>query len=615
RYESPYQLGAYRIRKNYFSVIHIGEGNGWDIYRGCMSSIITFHGRLYLIDAPPNIHHTLTALGFSINEVEGIFHTHAHDDHFAGLTTLIRSGRRIKYYATPLVRASVVKKLSMLMSLKEEMFANYFDIRDLEFDQWNDINGLEVKPVFSPHPVETSILFFRTLWGNGYKTYAHLADIIGFDLLKDMITEKPSGPGITRRFYEKTLENYLTPVDIKKIDNGGGLIHGRADDFVNDRSKKILLSHSDLELSDAHREIGSNAVFGMEDVLIETKQNYNRRSADGYLKQYFPEVPKHQLLALLNGPVETFNAGSILIKKDENNEDAFLVLSGVLEYIDVEHGLNFTLSVGSLIGEYSCAMDLPSAGTFRAASYIDALKIPGGLLKAFADKNDLYRKIKITYADNVFLQKTWLFGEMISYPTQKRIADAMTRTDYAAGESLPVSKVPELVMLEKGRLRIDLKSASIDLQNPGDFFGEKSMIQGAVGPYKATAVIPSVVRTIPGTVLADIPIVQWKLLGMHEARTRFVPAAPTNLTAETAGPKVTLEWQGASNNETGFRIMRKADGEEAYLEIKLLPADITRYEDRVTAPGKYHYRVRATNKAGYSRNSNIAEAEVKDLKP
>ncbi|MCG8636770.1 MAG: hypothetical protein MI863_23255, partial [Desulfobacterales bacterium] len=47
RYESPYQLGAYRIRKNYFSVIHIGEGNGWDIYRGCMSSIITFHGRLY----------------------------------------------------------------------------------------------------------------------------------------------------------------------------------------------------------------------------------------------------------------------------------------------------------------------------------------------------------------------------------------------------------------------------------------------------------------------------------------------------------------------------------------------------------------------------------------
>ncbi|HCY86628.1 MAG TPA: cyclic nucleotide-binding protein [Desulfobacteraceae bacterium] len=612
RYESPYQLGAYHIRKNYFSVIHIGEGNGWDINRGCMSSIISFQGRIYLIDAPPNIHHTLTALGFSINEVEGIFHTHAHDDHFAGLTTLIRSGRRIKYYATPLVRASVVKKLSTLMSLKEEMFANYFDIRDLTFDQWNDIEGLEVKPVFSPHPVETSVLFFRTLWGSGYKTYAHLADIVDFELFEKMITDTPEENGVTREFYNKTIREYLVPADIKKIDNGGGLIHGRAEDFVNDKSHRILLSHSELELSDTHREIGSNAVFGMEDVLIPTKQNYNRRNAHDFLTQYFPEVPKYQLMALLNGPVETFNAGSILIRKNQENQDAFLILSGVLEFLDVDHATHFTLSVGSLIGEYATLTRQPSEGTLRAASYVDALRIPGGLLRAFAEKNKLQAKIISTHKANVFLQSTWLLGEMISYATQNRIVEAMETVVVDKGANLAWNDEPELIMLESGKLKISYGNTVIDLNKPGDFFGEESLILGTMAPFNAEVIQKSVIRRIPGHVLADIPIVQWKLLGIFEARSRFVPSAPTNLTAAPTGRSVALQWIDNSNNERGFRVMRKTETEDRFSEIKFLSAETTAFTDHVPEPGVYHYCVKSIDKEGYSLRSNEVRAVVKN---
>jgi hypothetical protein len=75
--------------------------------------------------------------------------------------SLMHTDHRIKYYATQLVRSSITKKLCALVSMEEEEFANYFDIHDLEFDTWNDIASLEVKPIFSPHPVETSILIFR----------------------------------------------------------------------------------------------------------------------------------------------------------------------------------------------------------------------------------------------------------------------------------------------------------------------------------------------------------------------------------------------------------------------------------------------------------------------
>ncbi|MCG8617645.1 MAG: cyclic nucleotide-binding domain-containing protein [Desulfobacterales bacterium] len=610
-YEAPFMLGAYHIRKQYFSVVHIGEGDGWDINRGCMSSVITFQGRLFLIDAPPNIQHILTALGFSINEVEGIFHTHAHDDHFSGLTTLIRSGRRIKYFATPLVRASVVKKLSALMSLDEERFADFFHIIDLHEDQWNNIDGLEVKPVFSPHPVETTIMFFRTFWEDRYRTYAHMADIISFGLLEKMTTDPPENTRISTALYDKTRAVYLTPADIKKLDNGGGMIHGVAEDFTNDTSAKILLSHSALPLSAAHRDIGSNAVFGTEDILIQTEQDYNRRSAYEFLTSYFPEVPKHQIMMLVNAPIETYNSGSILIRREEKNKDVFLILSGVLEYIDINTDTILTQSVGSLVGEYFCVMEQPSKGTFRSASYVDALRIPGETFKRFAHTNRLDQKIKTIYANHQFLQNTWLFGHMISYPMLTLVADAMTQETCDAGKTFRFGSTPELIVLQSGELRIPLGKTSIDLTTPGDFVGEGSIIAPTGDTYEALAVRPSVFKRIPGDVLKNIPIIQWKLISMHDARTRFIPEAPTELAADSSDTGVILKWQDNSNNETGFKIMRKTGEDNAYQTLAVVSSDITCYVDTTARSGSsYGYLVKSVNAAGESQGSNAVEIGV-----
>ena len=65
-------------------------------------------------------------------------------------------------------------------------------------------------------------------------------------------------------------------VDLKKIDVGGGLIHGRASDFAGDQSAKVVLSHISGDLPAADKEIGSNASFGLQDVLIESRIDYVR---------------------------------------------------------------------------------------------------------------------------------------------------------------------------------------------------------------------------------------------------------------------------------------------------------------------------------------------------
>ncbi|MGA2381082.1 MAG: MBL fold metallo-hydrolase, partial [Spirochaetia bacterium] len=175
RYPSSYSLGFHKIRREYFSVVHIGEGDGWDTEKPCMGSLVIFQGRIYLIDAGPNIEQSLTAVGINVNEIEGIFHSHSHDDHFAGLTSLVRSDHRIKYFATAPVRDSVAKKLSALMGMDEAMFPRYFEVHDLKPGEWNDVDGLQVKPEISAHPVETNVFQFRALWEGGYRTYANLA--------------------------------------------------------------------------------------------------------------------------------------------------------------------------------------------------------------------------------------------------------------------------------------------------------------------------------------------------------------------------------------------------------------------------------------------------------
>ena len=144
RYEPAVFLSKTNIDPGYFSVIHSGDGDGWDVNRSCMGSIISYDSDYYLVDAGPNIHTNLEALGISLHDIRGIFMTHCHDDHFAGLFNLFMSPIRLNFYATPWVRQTVSKKICALLNFDYDQLNYFFNIRDLESNSWNDIDGLEV---------------------------------------------------------------------------------------------------------------------------------------------------------------------------------------------------------------------------------------------------------------------------------------------------------------------------------------------------------------------------------------------------------------------------------------------------------------------------------------
>jgi hemerythrin len=526
-YDSPYPLGFHQVKREYFAVIHSGEGDGWDINRPSMGSILLFQGKVYLVDAGPNILYSLTALGIGVNEIEGIFHTHSHDDHFAGLTTLIRSDHRLKYYATPLVRASVAKKLAALLTIEEDAFSDYFEVCDLVMSEWNDVEGLEVKPVFSPHPVETTTFQFRALWEGGYRTYTHLADICRLEVLKGFVTDDSTAPGCSAAFYDRVVAEMAEPADVKKVDVGGGMIHGDAYDFRDDTSGKIIFAHKAHRSTRAQKAIGSSASFGTVDVLIPSNHDFIWRYAYEFLLALFPMVPSHDIRILMNNPVVTFNPGTILVRERTINDHIFLALSGSVEMIPSTLEIRSVLSAGALVGEFSGLFGVPAEETYRAISFVQALRIPRSLYHQFIDRNDLFAEVSTLAAHRAFLQRTSLFGEVVSSKTLNRIAKGITATSFPADHAVEIGS-SAVAMVRSGKAGRFLGDQMFETMGPGDFFGEEAAMFATPSLLRVRTLEPTEVFLVPSILLNDIPSVRWKLFEASDRRTRALIEAGEN---------------------------------------------------------------------------------------
>ena len=516
----PYPLSHVAIDRHYFAVVHAGDGDGWDFNRPTMGSILIYQGKVYLIDAGPNIHFSLDALGIGIKEVAGIFHTHCHDDHFAGLTTLLQRDQQVKYFATPLVRASVTKKFCALLSIPESEFSRYFDIHDLETGKWNDIAGLEVRPINSPHPVETTIFNFRVLWEGGYRTYSHLADIASFGILDDMTNRDTTSPGLSPERAMATKAVYLEPVDVKKIDIGGGMIHGCAADFATDQSTRLLLAHTSRDLTDAERKIGSGAPFGTQDVIIAGEQNFLLRDASEFLRSYFPSVPMERLHVLLNNRIVTFNPQTIITPAGAVPSEIYLLLAGKVEVLTQDPNSAHFLFSGSLLAEAAAINNRASDETFRSVGFAQALRLPSDLYRNFVERFCSSSELLEIRKVEERLRRTYLFSDGVTNITLHSLAKNSSISQLNAGEQF-ISQPDRLNLIGLGRLSQGEDEAS-PILGKGQFWGSDSLFSAITEKFAVGQVPEESLQTyraidsceiysVPLRLVSKIPVVRWKL--------------------------------------------------------------------------------------------------------
>jgi hemerythrin len=519
-YPCPYPLSHVAITRHYFAVVHAGDGDGWDYNRPAMGSVLIHQGRVYLVDAGPNTHYTLDALGIGKKEVAGVFHTHCHDDHFAGLTALLQCDKPLQYFATPLVRAAVTRKFCGLLSLPESEFARYFDIHDLKADEWNDIMGLEVRPTVSPHPVETTVFKFRVLWEGGYRTYTHLADISSFGVLDAMTTSDASAPGLSPENTQALKEIYLEPADLKKIDIGGGMIHGCATDFAADGSTKLLLAHIARDLTDAERRIGSGAPFGTLEVLIPGQQNFLLRDASEFLRSYFPTVPAERLQMLLNNRIVTFNPETIIAPAGKVPQEIYLLLAGKVEMLTQDPGTCHFLFSGALLAESAAIYNCESEDTYRSVGFVQALRLPSDLYRNFIEHFFSSTELLDVRKVEERLRRMFLFSDAVTNTTLFSLAKKCRISPVHAGENF-VGDPEHLHLVTKGRLSRG-EGEDAEMLGKGAFWGSDSLFdamspntkvqQSVAEPAGPLIALDSCeIYSVPLMLVARIPVVRWKL--------------------------------------------------------------------------------------------------------
>lgn len=523
-YPCPYTLSHAPVDRHYFAVVHAGDGDGWDYNRPTMGSVLIHQGRVYLIDAGPNIQYSLDALGIGKKEVAGIFHTHAHDDHFAGLTTLMQCDKPLQYFATPLVRASVTRKFSGLLSLPESEFANYFDICDLVEGEWNDIMGLEVKPTMSPHPVETTVFNFRVLWEGGYRTYAHMADVASFNVLDGMAKDDTAALGMSRERIAATKAAYLEPADIKKIDIGGGMIHGRAVDFADDASPRLLLAHISRDLTQSERRIGSGAPFGTVDVLIPGEQNFLLRDASELLKSYFPTVPVDRLHMLLNNRIVTFNPETIMIPAGKAPAEIYLLLAGKVEVLTADpRNVHFLFS-GSVIAESAAVNDKPSEETYRSVGFVQALRLPSDLYRHFVHRYFSSAELLAVRKVEEKLRHALLFSDAVTNTTLFSLAKKCDIVSVAKGRQFK-GQSNQLHLIGKGELSWG-KSPKAPVLHTGAFWGFEALFAAMTPGERPEDAKPEPtlvarenceIYSVPLNLIGRIPVVRWKLFEAYRS--------------------------------------------------------------------------------------------------
>jgi hemerythrin len=253
--------------------------------------------------------------------------------------------------------------------------------------------------------------------------------------------------------------------------------------------------------------------------MIETQHDFLRSFAQNYLRFYFPEVPDYEIYALLNCPMVSMNAGDTLFRKGSRFTHIYLLLTGAVEVVYPDTGLENSLSAGSLVGFYIDDADITAKATCRASCHSTALQIPVELYLAFVKRRNLVEPFNVLEDLVGHLANSWLFSENISLPIYIKIAKKLQAQQCSASSQIDFSESKFLFFIKNGQANLIKNGTTLETLKKSDFFGLENQLLPHQQPLLATFTEDSEVYQIPQDLVLNIPIVYWKMLLTFQKRT------------------------------------------------------------------------------------------------
>ncbi|GEM_PF-991116 len=504
----PFSLNDHFFEYNDFSVIHCGEGNGWEPENPCMGSLLMHEGKIYAIDTGPGFADIINHLGLDIQDLEGVFLTHVHDDHYAGLVDLTKSTRKIRFFSSKMVRVTAQKKFASLLGLAEESFHYFFDVVDLELGAWNNLDGMEVKPCFSPHPVETNAFIFKVIVNGEDKIYSHLADTISIGDI-DLFQRGQDGNDISSMELEDIKSNYLLPADIKKVDIGGGAIHGEKGDYLNDPSEKIIFSHTKCPSVKTRNSETTESCFGKQDVLISGYHHeYLLKRLYETLVNNFQDVDDKSARRIFEkGKLCRLSRNEIIRVEDDQ---VYFLLNGNVTETNVSFDQRILFDKDHILGLdeiFDHSKGIYSVNT----SFIDLLICEKKFFKKIVAKStkwcDAIERSSLINS----LSNSRIFNHFSSSNIVLSIGHLAENLEVMQERVLQESELDDIYIFQSGTAHLLVNSQKVIELKPGDFFGGNNVINYQSERVSIFIQPGSNLLKIPFESVQDIPLVWWMI--------------------------------------------------------------------------------------------------------
>lgn len=507
-YTRPLNVSSTPVVPQQLEVITLGASNGFDIGGPCSNLVVQVGGHFLLVDAGPYIKSVLEASGISLNQIEAVVLTHAHEDHAVGVSALLQLGRRIRLYVTRETAAIVRRKLAILnpeVDSPQTLLDDAFEVVYVQPGAEYDFLGLQLRFHHTFHSIPC-VGVELSLPDGGVERRVLLTG----DNHSRAGIEKAAAAGILDEARAaELLALYGQSYDLVVSDAGGGMIHGVAADYEANPSTNVVYVHTGkLPEAEAHRF--TLAAPGYRYTIVPENSRptpLERDCAFRALAANFRCSRPESLGALLDAATPlSANRGQVLVRQNDLTRDFFVVLSGKLAVLAANgegrpHQVA-EIHPGELFGEMAVVMGRPRSATVQALTPVRVLRVPAESFRRFAAQENLGGQLQALWAKRTEIQSVDILAPL-PVSTVDELARAAERHTLSPGATLirEGSKSKTVFVLTAGRVQVFKGNAPL-LVNGAPVILHPGQLVGETAPFRALERNASVVAVDECTVLA-----------------------------------------------------------------------------------------------------------------
>ena len=460
-----------------------------------------------LVDCGPYIRRVLNHSGVSLNQIDALVITHAHEDHAVGLSAMLGLTRRPRLFISRENAAIMRRKLAILypgVNNPKRLLDDAFDVVLVQPDQDYDYLGLGLRFHYTMHPIPCTGVSLSMRDGQN----DHRVLIVGDNNSRANIEEAAAEGAISTERARELMALYSWEGDLVIFDAGAGPIHGMPDDFADNRSGAVVGVHRQAQ-PDVTGATLTQAGAGHRYTVVPELQRptpLERSLAHRALREAFEPVADADWLdALLDTATPmSVNRGHVVVRQRDLSRDVFVTLTGELAVMAGEGGQQEVAAIhaGEIFGEMAAVNDEPRSASVVAVTPSRLLRIPATVFRRFAAEARLGAVLPEQWAKRRDLESAGILAGA-SVTTRNQFARRAVRRTIAPGSTLirEGSRSSTVFVLVQGRVQVYKGNAPL-LVNGAPIIVEPGSLIGETAPFLRKARNASIVTVDECEVLA-----------------------------------------------------------------------------------------------------------------